>query len=311
MKKRVIELDILKGFGIILVVLGHNSPPHFLNVLIYAFHMPLFFFISGYIFNGQDNIYKKFQSLIVPFYFIGLLSYLLWILKQAIFRSDEISFISPLIGLLYGSNINNYLYFNLPLWFFTALFSIYLIVYIFKHKYSLLFILSLVMINYIDIFRVIILPFSLNQALIGLSFFIMGNLFKYNNFKLQFQTKTYIVFGITILIWLYSVFFNGKVDLLSLNINIPILFFLNGLVGSILIFYLFFNLKIKLIDLSFLGQHSMIIFSTHIPLGWILKYFYLIFFNYNFMLFSVLEIIFYFFAINLYYKIREKNVYNF
>ena len=49
-KKRVGYIDIAKGIGIILVVMGHNdfaliSP--FAHKLIYSFHMPMFFFMSG------------------------------------------------------------------------------------------------------------------------------------------------------------------------------------------------------------------------------------------------------------------------
>lgn len=55
-KKRIEYLDNLKCFLIILVVLGHSiqfSNPDFDNVplfrFIYAFHMPLFMWVSGYV----------------------------------------------------------------------------------------------------------------------------------------------------------------------------------------------------------------------------------------------------------------------
>lgn len=55
-KQRLIHVDRLKGFAIFLVVLGHviqfNSSNFTSNPLfsvIYSFHMPLFFFISGYL----------------------------------------------------------------------------------------------------------------------------------------------------------------------------------------------------------------------------------------------------------------------
>lgn len=50
--------DILKGIGIVLVVFGHFCRP--LISYIYAFHLPLFFFISGYMYNEEkygDNPY--------------------------------------------------------------------------------------------------------------------------------------------------------------------------------------------------------------------------------------------------------------
>ncbi len=53
--KRLDFIDIAKGIGIILVVTGHLLPVAAgLHVLIYSFHMPLFFFLSGF-FLGQDQ----------------------------------------------------------------------------------------------------------------------------------------------------------------------------------------------------------------------------------------------------------------
>ena len=65
-KERVQWIDALKGFAIISVVLGHailaylysgeipENPKMLLAVVrnfLYAFHMPLFFMISGYVFE--------------------------------------------------------------------------------------------------------------------------------------------------------------------------------------------------------------------------------------------------------------------
>lgn len=53
---RIIALDIAKAICIILVVMGHyvpdNSPAWYVLVhdVIYTFHMPLFMFVSGYVY---------------------------------------------------------------------------------------------------------------------------------------------------------------------------------------------------------------------------------------------------------------------
>ena len=39
------DIDILKGIGIILVVLGHVKPEMYVEKWIYSFHMFLFFFL--------------------------------------------------------------------------------------------------------------------------------------------------------------------------------------------------------------------------------------------------------------------------
>ena len=89
--KRLEYVDLLKGFAIFLMVMGHFlswqwggalvSAPHSNHVtivrdFIYSFHMPLFFFLSGYVFNMSmkswkmldlyNAIYKRFMQLIIP-----------------------------------------------------------------------------------------------------------------------------------------------------------------------------------------------------------------------------------------------------
>ena len=94
-------IDTLKGIAIILVVIGHaiawnftefeelivNGPKkdflwfHF----IYAFHMPLFFWISGYLLPRQDTSFKairgaierRFYTLIIPLIVSGGILYIL------------------------------------------------------------------------------------------------------------------------------------------------------------------------------------------------------------------------------------------
>ena len=55
---RLLNFDIAKAICIILVVIGHYSPdgsPDWYKAIwswIYSFHMPLFMFASGYIYNA-------------------------------------------------------------------------------------------------------------------------------------------------------------------------------------------------------------------------------------------------------------------
>ncbi|NJB83255.1 fucose 4-O-acetylase-like acetyltransferase [Wenyingzhuangia aestuarii] len=47
-QKRVEWIDIFKGIGILLVVIGHSTIPKELSWWIWSFHMPLFFTMSSY-----------------------------------------------------------------------------------------------------------------------------------------------------------------------------------------------------------------------------------------------------------------------
>lgn len=84
MSKRVEYIDIAKGLGILLVVMAHNDfglvwP--FGYKLIYAFHMPLFFFVSGMFFKADlpflTILGRRAQTLLKPYLTTILLIYLM------------------------------------------------------------------------------------------------------------------------------------------------------------------------------------------------------------------------------------------
>ncbi len=60
-KDRILWLDTLKVMAIYLVVLGHIVSTTYqpdLKGIIYSFHMPLFFMISGYLNKDKHNAIK-------------------------------------------------------------------------------------------------------------------------------------------------------------------------------------------------------------------------------------------------------------
>jgi len=65
--RRIEWLDALKGLAILLVLIGHHSPP-FVKY-IYGFHMPLFFLISGYLYKESDNVPKHIWHIIKRYIF--------------------------------------------------------------------------------------------------------------------------------------------------------------------------------------------------------------------------------------------------
>lgn len=72
-------INIAKGLGIMLMVIGHSCCPQWLHNFIYVFHMPLFFFLSGYCFNDKyandriTFIRHRIKGLYVPFVKYNLL----------------------------------------------------------------------------------------------------------------------------------------------------------------------------------------------------------------------------------------------
>ncbi len=77
--------DMVKGIGIIFMVLGHSGIPCSIHDFIYLFHMGLFFFVSGYFLKLPKNyeeikwhqdyylfVKKKLKALWLPFVEYGL-----------------------------------------------------------------------------------------------------------------------------------------------------------------------------------------------------------------------------------------------
>lgn len=76
MNKRIDWIDAAKGYGILLVILGHLELGMF-SEWIYTFHIPLFFFLSGYVFSTKHNFFeflkRKCKALLVPYFLMGLI----------------------------------------------------------------------------------------------------------------------------------------------------------------------------------------------------------------------------------------------
>ena len=111
-------VDIAKGIGIILVFLGHFDIPNILRVEIYTFHIPLFFFLSGVVFNSDKPI-KRFlgdeaKRMIVPYYCWAFFYFVLFKLLVQIVRGQSVNI---------GKDVYTYLTMGRKdmIWFLSAL----------------------------------------------------------------------------------------------------------------------------------------------------------------------------------------------
>lgn len=83
-KNRIDQLDMIKGIAMILVIVGHLCSAivqsgktdvysyQMLYNVIYLFHMPLFFFVSGFLSKGNNKLVDKCIRLIIPFIIWGM-----------------------------------------------------------------------------------------------------------------------------------------------------------------------------------------------------------------------------------------------
>ncbi len=91
--KRISWIDMAKGYGIIFVILGHCDIG-ILKLWVYTFHIPLFFLLSGYVFNAKSDfktfLIKKVKSIIIPYFCLGIPMLLFRFLVR--FKSGKFTF---------------------------------------------------------------------------------------------------------------------------------------------------------------------------------------------------------------------------
>lgn len=275
MKNRNQWIDRVKAIGIIFVILGHHR--HFLYDYIYTFHMPLFFFISGFLFNKDKYekaftyIKQKARTLLVPYFVFSTVLFILWIfiakfLDPSILQ--EYSIKKNFIGIFYSQGQLEYMKWGVELWFLTCLF-LTSILYYFLAKLSKLYLsfslIGLAIIGFVLLkYSPIRLPWSLDAAFIAIMFFGIGNIFKKHlqSFKTS-KTNFALLF---IFLALNIIFFllndPGHIDLYQgFYLNIPY-FYISAFSGI-----LFYFLLCKYIPdnkiMNFLGVNSLIIYAFH------------------------------------------------
>jgi fucose 4-O-acetylase-like acetyltransferase len=201
MTQRLEWVDIFKAVAIIAIVIGHSGSPTPIFNLMYAFHLPAFFFISGYVFNPQKAFFlvvkDRFKRLLVPYLsfallFIGLHA-ILRILNSDTFFYDStpVEITSPLFilkSVITTSYINPLAGITWFLWvlFETTLFSALLIKVLQRYHISYL-LLCLPMIG-LFLFGVLVIyprypvtswPYYLDINFATIPYFLLGFLAQY------------------------------------------------------------------------------------------------------------------------------------
>ncbi len=138
MKDRACEIDVMKGIGILLVILGHCMPDFPINILaertsaelqrfIYTFHMPMFFFCSGFVMNFAPPSIPKYLKtrttrLVVPYLTFSFVSVGLRVVFSSFTRSN-VDIVEALEGIFFYGKF---------FWFVYALFFVMLLILLLK-----------------------------------------------------------------------------------------------------------------------------------------------------------------------------------
>lgn len=270
--KRQPEVDVAKGIGIILVVLAHCSGGSLLGNLINAFHMPLFFCLSGlFLFHKNESfkvfLNKKAKSLLFPCLIFGILLSTYSTTLDYVRGESEIPLGLRYVGLFINTRHNPY---PGSLWFFLALFLVELMLY-FIHKtihssaFRLIVVLAISVMGclYNQKYKVG-LPWSLDIAFICILFTEFGYMCK----QYGVLSHNSLVKAVLLLV-IFTVTFSLNVVVLGYNVNLfssdygcyP-LFYLTALSGTYIVYSLSCIIKQNRL-LQYLGQNSLLIYSLH------------------------------------------------
>ena len=275
-KTRFDDIDILRGLGIIIMVMGHVGFSGIFDVWIHTYHMPLFFVISGFFFRKRENfrikeiVIKKAKSLLIPYLFFGIFHYILWLF---VFIEPEYKIWEPIIRLFSFNTV------HLPiagaLWFFTALFfcEIFYNVIVYSVKSEnmttiILISISIIMslITTLTDFR---LPLTLDIAASCLVYYHVGRYLRMyiDKYSVREKCKTHYIqtFFVSVVLMAINViiaFCNGYVNIkMGWHAIIP-LTWLNAFIGiiSLYLFSIFTDAKLGIIGklIGFVGKNSIV-----------------------------------------------------
>lgn len=275
MEKRHYDfLDAMKGMGIILVALGHVSLIEPLNTVIYAFHMPLFFFISGYLFffsRKERFIIRRLKSLLTPYFIFSLLSFCYWtFLERGLRGQTSIPVFDPLLNIFTGQGGNEGYVFNVVMWFIPCMLTTQLVFYIgerfIQNRYFLaaaVILLSAAGYLYSQFFS-FRLPWCLDSMSMALPFYALGymlagkeKLSSVSKGKAAALSAAFLVILIPIAL------FNGKADMNNNIYQNYFLFYIAAGCGIAFIWMLSQLCQFRW--LKYLGGASLIIMCVHEP----------------------------------------------
>ena len=206
---------------------------------IHAFHMPMFFFLSGFCHKKSDAtlrtvVVKQAKKLLIPYFIFGIMQYIMW----RLYIGDSIT---PLINLFWINTDG--LAIAGALWFLTALFFV-IVFYAFIERFTdnnaiqsvVVVIISLIgcLLPKIVSYR---LPYAIDVAFVGLGFYYLGFILKeYKDNKAVDRVLNPNAFELAIfgVINIFLIMYNSSVNMRTAKYDFIPLFGVNAIMAIIL-----------------------------------------------------------------------------
>ena len=250
MEEREAYIDLYRGIGVILMVMGHmkflytpngvgQTVYELFNHYIHAFHMPMFFFLSGFCHKNRSAsmgsvVVKQAKKLLIPYFVFGILQYIMW----RLYIGDSVT---PLINLFWINTDG--LAIAGALWFLTSLFWV-IVIYAFIERHldskiikGVLVIVVSVIGSFLPKITSYRFPLAIDVAFVGLGFYYLGNVFKKNTDKkivdrilnpgtIEMIILSIVNFGI--------IMYNKSVNMRTAKYDFVPLFWLNAVLAIII-----------------------------------------------------------------------------
>ncbi len=261
-KDRLFFLDAARGFGMLLVILGHIwETDGILPVLIYSFHIPLFFIISGVLLKYTQTagrpaghiILSRLRGLIIPYVFFEFV----FAGIQKILNYSDLSGQS-----IWGWLLLNPL--NVPLWFLpTLFFSELLIIFLLKAEKSGRLMAAASILLYLIPFFIKNSGSPLSAAALrccsSVGFTALGyagcGLILGNDPHPALLVILSVLSGVLALI-------NGKTGIYKLTFGNPFLFTVCAAAGSFVVLSALKRVRIRILE--WIGENTLVFLGLHI-----------------------------------------------
>lgn len=274
---RRVDIDIAKGLGIALVVIGHLVPT-FKNEAIYLFHMPLFFILGG-IASRQipQKSWPSTKRLLLPYAsFVFMLAVVPAIAGYLLEQHGLNKTLKELIKAAAGGEL---LVSTLgPVWFITCYAaSRAIVITLSSCKLTILFCVSIlfaftaIALLVSHLFPTFFLPWALNIAPLGALLFYVGYLSRMFVDDMHPMIVGTIIVMAAIALIAADLGWIGSIQMKYGDFGTPGISLMGGVVVSLAVFFISRILATSLAfrPLAELGKASITIMYLHLPLGYL------------------------------------------
>lgn len=266
MSERDRTLDRVRGYAMVLMVFGHCGLPYILRNPIYSFHMPLFFFITGWFFKIKPipvvtkTLWKK---VLIPFFLVNIITAVYCTIRDfdipLVYKS--LIFVKtsrPIIG------VGNWLPGIGPQWFLLAYFFAYTYLYVVfgiirsQIKRSIVFVITFLL---CDIVARLwgLLPFAIMQGMSASIFIYIGYLMRNEKVWTYVLRKQHLRIGLCIWIICAGI---GFLSMASIYNKLSLFQIVGALYGTI--FFIWLIRKLPVCGLiEDMGRDSLIVLCIH------------------------------------------------